>query len=74
MASSLSNLVNNLAKGIYKIKSKYEHGNKKWKKFEIKHNKCESYLEYRNFEDLILYKFLVCKRKKKKAKKRLMKF
>ena len=29
MASSLSNLVNNLAKGIHKIKCKYGHDNKK---------------------------------------------
>ena len=29
MASSLSNLVNNLAEGIHKIKCKYEHHNKK---------------------------------------------
>ena len=29
MASSLSNLVNDLAKGIHKIKYKYEHDNKK---------------------------------------------
>ena len=60
MVSSLSNLVNNLAKGIYKIQCKYEHGNKKWKTFEIRYNKCESYLEYTNFEDLILYKLLFC--------------
>ena len=31
MASSLSNLVNNLAEGIHKIKCKYEHDNKKRK-------------------------------------------
>ena len=29
MASSLSNLINNLADGIHKIKCKYEYGNKK---------------------------------------------
>ena len=29
MASSLSNLTDNLAEGINKIKSKYEHDNKK---------------------------------------------
>ena len=32
MASSLSNLVDNLSEGIHKIKSKYQHGNRKWKK------------------------------------------
>ena len=29
MASSLSNLINNLAQGIYKFKCKYGHHNKK---------------------------------------------
>ena len=29
MASSLSNLVNNLSEGIYKIKSKHEHEDEK---------------------------------------------
>ena len=29
MASSLSNLINNLAQGIYKFKCKYGHDNKK---------------------------------------------
>ena len=36
MASSLSNVVNNLAEGVYKIKCKYGHNNEKCKMCEIK--------------------------------------
>ena len=35
MASSLSNLVNNLSKGIHKIKCKYGHDNKNGKLVEL---------------------------------------
>ena len=38
MASSLSNLVNNLAKEIHKIKCKYEHDNKKYETCAIIEN------------------------------------
>ena len=55
MASSLSNLVNNLAEGIHKIKSKYEHDNKKCEKCGIKYKDRECCLEYTNVKvDLIL--------------------
>ena len=37
MASSLSNLVNNLLEGIHRIRYKYEHGNEKYKTFRIKY-------------------------------------
>ena len=36
MASSLSNLANNLAEGIHKVEPKYRHENKKWERFGIK--------------------------------------
>ena len=36
VASSLSNPVNNLAEGVYKIKCKYEHDNEKCKMCGIK--------------------------------------
>ena len=37
MASSLSNLVNNLSEGLHKIKCKLKHGNKKFETFGIKY-------------------------------------
>ena len=37
MASSLSNLVNNLSEGLDKIKCKLKHGNKKFETFGIKY-------------------------------------
>ena len=40
MASSLSNLVNNLSEGIHKIKCKYGHDDKKCETCEIKYNYC----------------------------------
>ena len=40
MASSLSNLVNNFAKGIHKIKRKYKHDDKKCEMCRIKFNNC----------------------------------
>ena len=41
MTSSLANLVNNLAEGVYKIKCKYRHDNKKCETCGIKHKDCE---------------------------------
>ena len=40
MASSLSNLVNNLAEGTHKIKCKYVHDNKKFETCGIKYKDC----------------------------------
>ena len=63
MASSLSNLVNNLSEGIHKIKCKHGHNNKKCEtcRIKYKYNKC--FLEYINFkDDLIEYKCLCCKK------------
>ena len=61
MASSLSNLVNNLAEGIHKIKCKNEHGNKNCETCGIKYKYCNFFLEYTKFRDyLIDYKFLCC--------------
>ena len=50
MASSLSNLVDNLAEKIHKIKRKYGH-NKKHETCGIKYKDCECCLEYTNFKD-----------------------
>ena len=59
MASSLSDLVNNLSEGIHKIKCKYGHDNNKWETYGIKYRYCNCFLEYANFkDDLIEYKCL----------------
>ena len=61
MTSLLSNLVNNLAEGIHKMKCKYEHNNKKCETFRIKYKYCVCFLEYTSFkDDLIEYKCLCC--------------
>ena len=41
MSSSLSNLVNNLAERVHKIKCKYEYDNKKCETCGIKCKDCE---------------------------------
>ena len=51
MASSLSNLVNNLSEGIHKIKCKYEHNDEKCETCGIKCKYCDCFLEYTNFKD-----------------------
>ena len=61
MASSLSNLLNNLAKRINKIKCKYGHGDTKCEVCRIKCKGCKSFLEYKSVIDhLIEYKYLCC--------------
>ena len=59
MASSLSNLFNNLGEGIHKIKCKYGHDNKKCQTCEIKYKHCECCVD---IDDLIEYKRLSCKK------------
>ena len=61
MASSLSNLVNNLSEGIHRIKCKFGHDDKKYETCGIKYEYCNCVLEYTNFkDDLIEYKCLNC--------------
>ena len=61
MASSLSNLVNNLSEGIHRIKCKYGDDDKKRETCGIKYKHCECFLEYTNFkDDLIEFKCLSC--------------
>ena len=63
MASSLSNLVNNLSEGLHRIKCKLGHDNKKCETCGIKYKYCKCFLEYTNFkDDLIKYIFLSCDR------------
>ena len=59
MASSLSNLVNNLSEGIHRIKCKFRHRDKKWEACRIKYKYCGCFFEYTNFkDDLTEYKIL----------------
>ena len=51
MVSSLSNLVNNLAEGIHKIKCKYGHDDKKCETSRIQYKGCDCFLEYENFKE-----------------------
>ena len=54
MASSLSNLVNNLSEGIHRIKCKFGHNDKKWEAGGIKYKHCDPFLEYTNFKDNLI--------------------
>ena len=63
MASSLSNLVNNLSDGIHRIKCKVVKNvtGKKCETYVIKYKYCHCFLEYMSFKDnLIEYKCLCC--------------
>ena len=61
MASSFSNLVNNLSEEIHKIKCKYGHDNKKCEPCGIKYKYCDYFNQYVNFKhDLIEHKCLCC--------------
>ena len=53
MASSLSNLVNNLSEGIHRIKCKCRHDDKKCVTCGIKCKHCGCFLEYTNFKDYL---------------------
>ena len=67
MASPFSNLVNNFADGIHKIKCKSGHNNEKCKTHGIKYKDCERYLEYKSYkDDLIEHKCLCCNKNYKK--------
>ena len=56
MASSLSNLVKNLAEIIHEVKCKNEHDDKKCETCGIKYKDCENYLNVKR--NLIQYKCL----------------
>ena len=51
MASSLSNLVNNLSEKIRRIKCTFRHDAKKCETCVIKYEYCNCFLEYINFKD-----------------------
>ena len=54
MASSLSNVANNLSEGICRTKCKYGHDNKKCETCGIKYKYCDCFYEYTNFKDDLL--------------------
>ena len=71
-ASSLSNLADNLAEGIQKVKCENEHDNKTRKTCRIKYKDCKCCLDYTKVkDDLILSKCLCCHENYQKI---LMKF
>ena len=51
MASLLSNLNNNLAEGIHKIKCNFGHDKENCEILGTKHKDCDSCLEYKNVKD-----------------------
>ena len=51
MASSLSNLVDSISEGIYKIKYKSGNSDKKCETCRIKYKHCVRFPEYKNFND-----------------------
>ena len=63
MASSSSNLVNNLSERFDKIKCKYGHDDKKCVTYIIKYQHFNCFLEYTNFKDDLLntYVYIVTK-------------
>ena len=50
MASSLSNLVNNISEGIHTIKCKHRHDDKKCETFGIKYKNCNGFIKYTEFK------------------------
>ena len=50
LASSLSNLVNDLSEEIHRIKCKFGNDDKKCETFGIKYKYCDCFLEFTNFE------------------------
>ena len=63
MATSLSNLVNNLSEGIHRIKSKCGHNDKKCETCGITYKVCDCFLEYTNFKDDLLEYKCLCHKK-----------
>ena len=61
MASSLSNLVNDLSERIHEIKCKYGHNDKKLETCRIRYKYWNWFLEHTDFrDDLREYKCLCC--------------
>ena len=60
MASSLSNLVNNLSEGIDRIKCKFGRDDKKCESCGSKYQYCDCFLEYANFKHDLRENTKVC--------------
>ena len=60
MASSLSNLVNNLSEGIDEIKWKYGHNDKKCETCGTTYEVCNCFLECTNFKDVLIEYNCLC--------------
>ena len=54
MASSWSNLVNDLSRGLSRIKCKLGHDNKRYQACGIKYKYCNSFLHYIDFKDKLM--------------------
>ena len=53
MTSSISNLVNNIAEGIYKIKCKNKQDDKKCETYGIKYKYYDCFFSFTNFKGLL---------------------
>ena len=75
MASSLSNLVNNLSKGIHKVKCKYKYNDKKCETCGNIYKVCDCFLEYTRFKNANVYTVCLykCSYGNKNYQKSLMK-
>ena len=63
MASSLSNLIDNIAGRFHKINSTYGNDNSKCVKCKTKYKDCEYYVEYTNIKDgVLIYRYFFCNR------------
>ena len=68
MVSSISDLADNFAERIHKIKCKHELDNKKCKTCATKYKDCACSLEYTSFKnDVLEYKCLCCDRNYRKT-------
>ena len=53
MASSLSNLDNNLSEGLHRVKCKFEHDDEKCETCGIKYKYCDCFLQNTSFKDVL---------------------
>ena len=53
MASSLSNLDNNLSEGLHRIKCKFEHADEKCETCGIEYKYCDCFLQNTSFKDVL---------------------
>ena len=68
MASSLSNLVNNLSERIRRIKCTFRHDAKKCETCGIKYEYCDCFRKYINFKDYLIEYKCFCYNKNYKHK------